>query len=80
LSGAMNVVHLEEENELEFTLDPHETTLCERDARKVFFKKSPLDGAIESEVDKPVVLSWRLKERMKVYVCGANWRDSTPQT
>ena len=52
-----------ENSELEFTLDPYDTTLC--DSRKTFFKKSPLDGGIDSEVEKPVVLAWRLKERMK---------------
>jgi hypothetical protein len=49
--------------ELEFTLDPFETSPS--DARKAFFKKSPLDWSIESEVEKPVVQAWRLKERMK---------------
>jgi hypothetical protein len=51
------------EGELEFTLDPYETAVC--DNRATFFKKNPLDGDIDAEVKKPVVLSWRLKERMK---------------
>ena len=52
-----------ETGELDFTLDPYETV--QRDARKAFCKMSPLDGSIEMEVEKPVVQSWRLKERMK---------------
>ena len=51
--------------ELDFTLDPYETDGAPKEARPTFFKKSPLDGAIDCEVEAPAVLAWRLKERMK---------------